>query len=368
MSKRTVFYDKHIQLGARMVEFGGWDMPVQYTSIIEEHKTVRNSVGVFDVSHMGQIFVSGKQAVDFLQSIVPQDIAKLKPSKAVYCQLPKADGCLVDDLIIYNLSENSYLVIANAANIQKDFDWLNTNVKNFDVNLENRSNECSMLALQGPDAYKVLEKLGLPQEEQPHFFTIKEFNINGISGYISRTGYTGEDGFEFIIKNECALKLWDMLFKEGEQFSIKPIGLGARDTLRLEAALMLYGNDLTECTTPVEAGLKWSIPVDKVPEYNGKKVILEQIENGVSKKLIGFVMTDRAIPRHEYEIYYNGHKTGVVTSGGYSPTLDKNIGMGYVDTKDNITLDETIEIMVRNKLYKAKVVKRPFVAKKYKIS
>ncbi len=368
MGNKTVFYDKHLELGARMVEFGGWDMPVQYTSIIEEHRTVRSSAGVFDVSHMGQIFVSGRQAVDFLQSVVPQDISKLKLLKAEYCQLTKNDGCLVDDLIIYRLLDEKFLVIANAANIQKDFNWLKDNINNFEVILENKSDEYSMLALQGQNASKIVEKLGISESEQPSFFTIKTFKLSNIEGYISRTGYTGEDGFEFIIKNEYAIELWDMIFKAGEQFGLKPIGLGARDTLRLEAALMLYGNDLTEDTTPVEAGLKWSIPVDKISDYNGKDVIMNQIRNGVSKKLIGFEMTDRAIPRHEYDIYFNGHKTGVVTSGGYSPTLDKNIGMGYVETKDNITLDATIEIMVRNKLYKAKVVKRPFVAKRYKIS
>ena len=177
-----------------------------------------------------------------------------------------------------------------------------------------------------------------------------------------------EDGFEFVIKNEYALMLWEELIEAGKEYGLKPIGLGARDTLRLEAALMLYGNDLTDKTTPVEAGLKWSLSVDKTQNYHGKEVIVNQIKNGADKKLIGFVMTERAIPRHEYEIYFDGHKTGFVSSGGYSPTLDKNIGMGYVDTKDNITLDATIEIMVRNKLYKAKVVKRPFVTKKYKIS
>ena len=368
MGNKTVLYNKHIELGAKMVEFGGWDMPVQYTSIIEEHKTVRNSAGFFDVSHMGQIFVSGKQAVDFLQSIVPQDIAKLMIQKAEYCQLTRDNGGLTDDLIIYHLDKELYLIIANAANVQKDFEWLTSKTKGFEVLLENKSNEFSMIALQGPNAGKIVKKLGLKEEEQPHFFTIKTFSLNGIEGYIARTGYTGEDGFEFIIKNEYALKLWDMIFEEGEEFKIKPVGLGARDTLRLEAALMLYGNDLNEDTTPIEAGLKWSVPADKKEDYTGKNVILSQIKNGVSKKLIGLEMTERAIPRHGYEIYFQGHKTGVVSSGGYSPTLDKNIAMGYVDTKDNIKLDETIEIMVRNKLYKAKVVKRPFVAKRYKIN
>lgn len=368
MGKKTVFYDKHIELGAKIVEFGGWDMPVQYSGIIDEHKAVRASAGVFDVSHMGQIFVEGQQALDFLQSIVPQDLSKLPASKAIYCQLPYENGGLVDDLIIYKLSDNQYLVIANAANIDKDFDWFNANKKSFDVKLENKSDEYAMLAIQGPNAYKIIEKFGISQENQPEFFTIKTADLNGINVFIARTGYTGEDGFEIIVKNAFALKVWELLFKAGKEFCLKPIGLGARDTLRLEAALMLYGNDLTEETTPVEAGLKWSIPKDKKDDYNGKNVIFSQLENGCDKKLIGFEMTDRAIPRHGYEIYFDGHKTGVVSSGGYSPTLDKNIGMGYVDTKDNITLDSAIQIMVRNKLYNAKVVKRPFVQKRYKNS
>ena len=217
MGNKTVLYNKHIELGAKMVEFGGWNMPVQYTSIIEEHKTVRNSAGVFDVSHMGQIFVSGKQAVDFLQSIVPQDIAKLMIQKAEYCQLTRDNGGLTDDLIIYHLDKELYLIIANAANVQKDFEWLTSKAKGFEIILENKSNEFSMIALQGPNAGKIVKKLGLKEEEQPHFFTIKTFSLNGIEGYIARTGYTGEDGFEFIIKNEYALKLWDMIFKEGEE-------------------------------------------------------------------------------------------------------------------------------------------------------
>ena len=368
MGKKTVFYNKHVQLGAKIVEFGGWDMPVQYTGIIDEHKTVRNSAGVFDVSHMGQIFVSGKQSLDLLQSIVPQDISKLKLLKAEYCQLPNNDGGLIDDLIVYHLEDELYLVIANAANIEKDYNWICSCAEGFSVNIDNKSDEFSMIALQGPCACKIVDKLGLKESEQPAFFTIKKFDLADCQGYIARTGYTGEDGFEFIIKNEHALKLWDKIFDAGSEYAIKPIGLGARDTLRLEASLMLYGNDLNENTTPVEAGLKWSIPKEKTPDYCGKDVIINQINNGVSKKLIGFVMTEKAIARHDYEIYFNGHKTGVVSSGGYSPTLDKNIGMGYVDTEDNIALDETIEIMVRNKLYKAKVVKRPFVTKKYKIS
>lgn len=368
MGQKTVFYDKHKELGAKMVEFGGWEMPVQYSGIIEEHKAVRYSAGVFDVSHMGQVFVSGLDSLKFLQKIVPQDISKLKDGKAEYCQLTLPSGGLVDDLIIYKLKENDYLIIVNAANIEKDYNWFLENKNGLNIAIDNKSNDFSMLAIQGPNAYKIIENIGIHESEQPKFFTIKNTQIKGIPVYLARTGYTGEDGFEIIVKNQDALKLWDLVFESGKEYDVKPIGLGARDTLRLEAALMLYGNDMDEAATPIEAGLKWSVPSDKLEDYNGKDVILNQIKNGTEKKLIGFEMTERAIPRHEYDIYFEGHKTGIVTSGGYSPTLDKNIGMGYVDTDDAIVLDSTVQIMVRNKLYNAKVVKRPFVTKRYKIS
>lgn len=366
MGQKTIFYDKHIEMGARMVEFGGWEMPVQYTSIIDEHKNVRKNAGLFDVSHMGQVFISGSQSLNFLQKIVPQDISKLADKKAVYCQLTMENGGLVDDLIIYKIADNNYLVIVNAANIEKDYNWFVSQNDGFDVKIDNKSDSYSMLALQGPAACKIIEKLGIATESQPPFFSIIETKIKDIPVFLARTGYTGEDGFEIIVQNSFALKLLDYVFEYGKEFELKPIGLGARDTLRLEAGLMLYGNDLTEETTPVEAGLKWSLPIDKAENYNGKAVITSQLKNGTDKKLIGFEMTQRAIARHEYEIFYNGHKTGFVTSGGYSPTLDKNIGMGYVDTKDNIKLDSEIQVMVRNKLYNAKVVKLPFVKKNYK--
>ena len=366
MGKKTILYDKHIQLGAKMVEFGGWEMPVQYSGIIDEHKTVREKAGLFDVSHMGQVFVSGKDALAFLQKIVPQDISKLTDKKAVYCQLTMNNGGLVDDLIIYKLKESNYLIIVNAANIEKDYNWFITEKNGYDVKIDNKSSEYSMLAIQGPTACEIIENLGIDKTKQPAFFTIQEDMINSTPVLLARTGYTGEDGFEIIVKNEYALKIWNDIFEAGNLFGLKPIGLGARDTLRLEAALMLYGNDLNETTTPVEAGLKWSIPSDKSEDYNGKDEIITQLHNGTSKKLIGFEMTERAIPRHEYDIYYKGHKTGTVTSGGYAPSLDKNIGMGYVNTKDDIKLDSDIQIMVRNKLYNAKVVKRPFIKKNYK--
>ena len=367
-NRKTPLYKKHIDLGAKMVEFGGWEMPVQYSGIIDEHNTVRNFAGLFDVSHMGQVFVSGNDALTFLQKIVPQDISNLSVGKAVYCQLTRDNGGIVDDLIVYNLGDSLYLIIVNAANIEKDFAWFIENSKDLDVLIQNKSSDYSMLALQGQNACKILEKSGFNISDLPKFFSIIKTVLLGKSVFLSRTGYTGEDGFEIILKNDDVSEIWDLLLEYGQEFGIKPIGLGARDTLRLEAALMLYGNDLDDETTPVEAGLSWSIPKSKIDDYHGKVVIKKQLEVGVAKKLIGFVMTERAIPRHGYEIYYKNNKVGIVTSGGYSPTMDKNIGMGYVDTKMGIGVDSDIQIMVRNKLYNAKVIKRPFVQKRYKIS
>ncbi len=365
MSKKTHLYDEHLKLGAKIVEFAGWEMPVQYSGIIDEHNTVRNHAGLFDVSHMGEFFVSGNDALTLLQKLVPQDISKLTDFKAVYCQLPNKNGGLIDDLIIYKLENEKYLVIVNASGIEKDFEWFKSNANGLDVELENKSEEYSLLALQGPDAKKIIEKMGIKEQDQPKFFHIKKANLDGVEIFLARTGYTGEDGFEVLMKNEYAAKLWNSILKNGAEFGIKPIGLGARDTLRLEAALPLYGNDLNEETTPVESGLSWFIPKDKEADYNGKAKILEQLKNGVTKHLIGFKMTDRAIPRHEYELYIHGEKAGIVTSGGFAPTLNENIGLGYIEKELSVGSD--IQVMVRNKLYNAKVVKTPFVEKKSKI-
>lgn len=369
MSKKTFLHEKQINLGAKMVEFAGWDMPVQYSGIIDEHNTVRNTVGLFDVSHMGEVFIRGEDAVPFLQKLVPQDISKLHTGKAVYCQLTNKKGGIIDDLIIYKIDTDDYLLIVNASRIDEDLNWMVRNKLGFDVRIENQSHNYSLLSIQGPLAEPLIEKMGIPCSSQPEFFSIKRAVLNNINLFIARTGYTGEDGFEILIKNEFSELLWDYIMQKGKEFNIKPIGLGARDTLRLEAALLLYGNDMNENTTPIEAKLTWSVSKSKIADYNGKSTIFEQQEqNSCEKKLIGFQMTQRAIPRHEYEIYFEGQKAGIVTSGGYSPTLNENIGMGYVDGNLNINVGSEIEIMVRNKLYTAVVVKRPFVEKKNKIS
>jgi len=365
MVKQTYLHDKHVALGAKMVDFAGWHMPVQYTSIIEEHKNVRENIGLFDVSHMGEVFVVGKDSVEFLNKIVPQDISKLTDGKAVYCQLPNRQGGLIDDLIIYKLKDQTYLVICNASRVDEDINWMSINQKGYDVHLDNQSHNLSLIAVQGPKAIDLMRKLGYSEDQES--FTIIESNLLNIPMYISRTGYTGEDGFELLVINEYAEYLWDKLLEEGKEFNTMPIGLGARDTLRLEAALPLYGNDLDEQTTPIEAGLSWSVPKDKVEEYNGKKVIMEQVENGTTKKLIGIKMLDKSIARHEYEVYYNGEKVGIVTSGGVSPMLNANIAMAYVKNIKEICAGAVVQVMIREKLHDAEVVKRPFVAKRNKV-
>ena len=364
MVKQTFLHDRHVEQGARMVDFAGWHMPVQYTSIIDEHNTVRNSVGIFDVSHMGEVIVKGNDALKFLNKIVPQDISKLTDSKAVYCQLPNKKGGLLDDLIIYKLEDNKYLVIANASRVDTDINWMALNKDELDVEIIDESHNYSMIAVQGPKACELVTKMGL--KELPKFFSIKEDVLYGKELWVSRTGYTGEDGVELIVKNNLALFFWNKLLEEGKEYGIKPIGLGARDTLRLEAALHLYGNDLDEETTPIEAGLSWSIPKDKTEYYNGKEVIEAQLKNGVSKKLVGLKMLDKGIARHGYDVYYNNEKIGVVTSGGISPVRGDNIALAYIKTLDNVAVGSTIQIMIREKLYNAEIIKKPFIEKRNK--
>lgn len=360
---KTFLYDEHVKLNARMVDFAGWDMPVQYRSIIEEHNNVRNNVGLFDVSHMGEIFVSGKDALVYLQTLVPQDIAKIIDKKAKYCQFTTQTAGIVDDLFVYKLGENDYLLIVNASRVEDDFAWMLKNKGYFDVNIENKSDVYSMLALQGPKATDVMAKLGFSKENQPKTMFISKETISGIEVYISRTGYTGEDGFEIIMKNEDVVEFWNKLLEEGAEFGILPIGLGARDTLRLESAMSLYGHELTLETTPVEAGISWSIDKDKTADYIGKDVIQNQLQNGADKKLIAFKMVDRAIARNEYPIYHNNVEIGMVTSGCVAPTINQNIGLGYIKTSTGLKIDDTIQIMVRNKLYNAIICSKKFIEK-----
>lgn len=364
MAKRTFLYDEHLKSKAKMVDFAGWEMPVQYaTSIMDEHNNVRHNAGLFDVSHMGEIFVKGEDSLPYLQSLFPQDVSKLTDTKALYCQFTNEHGGIVDDLIVFKLKDNDYLLIVNASRLDTDYDWLIKNKKSYKVDIDNQSGIYSMVALQGPKAPDILEQAGISKANQPKTFHIKQDRLIGENVYISRTGYTGEDGFEIIIRNEKAPELWNFLLNKGCAFGILPIGLGARDTLRLEAAMSLYGNELNENTTPVEAGLSWTVDKDKKEDYIGKDVVLNQIKNGTERKLIAFKMTDRAIARHGYEIYYNNERIGEVTSGGIAPYLNTNIGLGYVKTEKNLKIGDTIQIMIRNKLYNAQITRKNFIEK-----
>ena len=264
---KTFLYNNHIKLGAKMVNFAGWDMPVQYTSIIEEHNNVRNNAGLFDVSHMGEIFVFGLDSLNFLQNLVPQNLEKLIDNKAIYCQFTNENGGIVDDLLIYKLQENDYLLIVNASRLEADYNWLINHKNNYSVNIENKSDIYSMVALQGPKSAQILDEVGLPLNLQPKTLFITKTKLINEDVFVSRTGYTGEDGFEIIIRNEKVSELWETILEKGKPYNIMPIGLGARDTLRLEAAMSLYGNELNETTSPVEANLTWSLDKDKKQNY-----------------------------------------------------------------------------------------------------
>ena len=366
MTKRTFLHDEEIKLGGRMIEFAGWMMPVQYSSIIDEHKTVRENVGLFDVSHMGEVYVSGADSLDFLNKLVPQDVSRLTDSKAIYCQLLNKQGGIIDDLIIYKLENEKYLLIVNASRIDEDLNWMVRNSLGFNVSIENQSHNYSLLAIQGPKSADLMDKMGLKKENQPEFFSIKRAELYNINLFVSRTGYTGEDGFEIMVRNEFSQLIWNYIIEAGKEFGLKPIGLGARDTLRLEAALHLYGNDMDENTTPIEANLTWSVSKSKTTDYNGKEVIQEQLANGGKKKLIGLKMLERAIARHEHEIFYNNEKVGIITSGGVSPILNANIALGYVKNVKEICIDSIVQVKIREKFYNAQIVKRPFVQKKNK--
>ncbi|MBQ8634573.1 glycine cleavage system aminomethyltransferase GcvT [bacterium] len=382
--KKTSLYDEHIKLGAKIVPFGGWAMPVQYEGIIKEHHATRNQAGLFDVSHMGEVYIKGEDSLNFLQSIVPQDLKNLEEGKAIYCHLPNKDGGLIDDIIVYNakniIDDIDYLIVINASRIDFDVPFMKKEAQNFNVEVINKSDDFSMLALQGPNAKFIIEKLGITQENQPKFFTFKKAILDNCPTFLTRTGYTGEDGFEIIFEHKFASQLWNKILSFKEEFGVVPVGLGARDTLRLEAGLPLYGHELNENTTPLESSLGFFIPKEKEENYNGKHLIQGQKTKQIPlrKKLFAFVMEDRMIARAEYPVFIEGNECGFVTSGAPSPTLGKNIGFcmiefdklndnDLVSKLNNVeqSLGMTIQIMVRNKLYNAKIVKKPFIQKKY---
>lgn len=357
--KITAFNQIHKDLGAKMVPYAGFEMPVQYAGVNQEHLIVRNGVGVFDVSHMGQFFIKGPEALELLQYIGSNDASKVKVGQAQYTCLTNEKGGIVDDLIIYRMSEDEWMLVVNASNIDKDWEWINKHNK-FDVEIENRSDQLSLLAIQGPKAIEAMQSLTDVNLAEIPFYNFKVAEFAGAKDVIiSATGYTGSGGFEIYFDNQYAEMMWEKVMEAGKDFGIEPCGLAARDTLRLEKGFCLYGNEINENISPLEAGLGWITKLNK--DFIGKDVIAQQKENGIEKKLIGFKLIERGIPRQDYKILdENENEIGVVTSGTQSPVLKEGIGMGYVKT-DLAEAGNQILIQVRNKTIKAEIVKTPFV-------
>ncbi len=360
-AQKTPLYEEHVAAGAKIVDFHGWLLPLQYSSILQEHEAVRTKAGLFDVSHMGELEVSGEDAYEFLQNLLANDITA-KPGKAVYSPMCYPNGGTVDDLIVYKQNDNNYLLVVNAANADKDFQWLQQNRRGH-VNVVNRSAEFSQLALQGPKAEEILGQLMRDDSSQLRYFCYEnEAKVADISVMLSRTGYTGEDGFELYCRPEDAQKLWSMLLDKGASLGLVPAGLGARDTLRLEAALPLYGQELSEDISPVMAGLQRFIKPQK-GEFIGREPLCAQLQGDLKSILVGFEMIDRAIPRSGYEVYCNESKAGQVTSGGYFPTVKKNMGLALID-KSCAEVGNIIEVQVRSKPCRAQIIQLPFYSRR----
>lgn len=362
--KRTPLYAEHKALGARLVEFSGWEMPVQYSSIIDEHIAVRTHAGLFDVSHMGEFKASGADALAFLQYLVPNDVSKLAVGQALYTQLCKPDAGVIDDLLIYHLSEDDYMLVVNAGNIDTDYAWVEQQSKKFpNLQLANQSDTTALLALQGPLAQSILQPLTDVDLTSIGYYHFEAGLVDGVNCIISRTGYTGEDGFELYFAPMDAAKLWNDLLAAGKPQGLLPAGLGARDTLRLEAGYCLYGHELNEQTNPLEAGLGWTVKLNKGSDFIGRDALVKIKEQGVERKLIGVEMIERGVCRSEYVIYDNEHPIGSLTSGAPSPTLHKNIGMGYV-VAAHAKIGEEVAIDIRGKKVAARIVALPFYKRK----
>ena len=356
--KSTALTQKHIDLGAKMVPFAGYNMPVQYEGVNAEHETVRNAVGVFDVSHMGEFVLRGPNALALIQKFASNDASVLFDGKAQYSCMPNGQGGIVDDLIIYRVNAEEYFIVVNASNIEKDWNWISS-LNDLGVEMENLSDQYSLLAIQGPKAAEAMQSLTDIDLSNMTYYTFQHGTFAGIENMmISATGYTGSGGFEVYVKNEDANKLWDAVFAAGADFGIKPIGLAARDTLRLEMGFCLYGNDIDDTTSPLEAGLGWITKFTK--DFTDSEFLAKQKEAGVTRKLVAFEMIDRGIPRHDYPILdAAGTVIGKVTSGTMSPSMKLGIGLGYV-TIENSKLESEIFIEIREKGIKAQVVKLPF--------
>ncbi|MCB0429791.1 MAG: glycine cleavage system aminomethyltransferase GcvT [Flavobacteriales bacterium] len=357
--KETALTHKHIELGAKMVPFAGYNMPLQYSGLLDEHHAVRKSVGVFDVSHMGEFIVKGPHALDLIQKVTSNDASKLTPGKAQYSCFPNASGGIVDDLIVYHLADQEYMLVVNASNIEKDWEWIQSQNSWSDVELKDISDQTTLLAIQGPKAAEAMQPLTDVPLSELGFYTFTKGKFAGVDNVlISATGYTGSGGFEIYFDNANAEKIWDAVMQAGLNYGIKPAGLGARDTLRMEMGYCLYGNDINDNTSPLEAGLGWITKFTK--DFTNSNALKAQKESGLKRRLVGLEMVDRGIPRKDYEIKdANGTPIGVVTSGTQSPSLNKAIGMGYVAT-EFATEGTEVYLDIRNSLIKARVAKFPF--------
>lgn len=360
--KRTPLFEKYKELNAKLIDFGGWEMPVQFSTIIEEHHAVRNDAGLFDVSHMGEILVEGKDAESFLNYLVTNDVTKCQVNKAQYTAMVKPDGGIIDDFIIYKLDEQKYWIVTNAANTDKDYEWIMQHVKG-DVTVKNISDSIGQLALQGPKAEAILQKLTDTDLSEITFYRFAQgVEVAGIPDVlVSRTGYTGEDGFELYLAADRVAELWDKLLEAGKDEGIKPCGLGCRDTLRFEAGLALYGNELSEDWSPLEAGIGFAVKVDKEVDFIGKEFLAKQKAEGVKWKIVGLEVTGRGIPRNGYKVFSadGTEEIGHITSGTKSPTLGKQLGLALLSV-DHAEVGTEVKIQIRKKLVDAVVVKKPF--------
>ena len=352
--QKTPFYDRQMAMGAKMIPFAGWSLPLQYIGIIQEHIHTRTKASLFDTSHMGEFLITGRGALGFLQYIMTNDMEKLSPGGSIYSVMCNEDGYTLDDCFIYMFSPEKFLVVVNASNITSDFQWMKDHSHNFAITMEDRSPLVAKLDIQGPRAGEILEKTFKVDQENLKRFQLMELPEEKLT--CSRTGYTGEDGFELYIEKEAALEVWDRLFQSDEELA--PAGLGARDSLRLESCYSLYGHELSTALTPVEAGLGWAVRTYK-ENFIGKEVLQRQKEGGTEKRLVAFEMETRAIPRQGYKIFYKEEESGFVTSGTFSPTLQKSIGLGYVKS-GRASVGERISIKIRDKIHAAIVVKKPF--------
>ncbi|QTM99809.1 glycine cleavage system aminomethyltransferase GcvT [Sediminibacillus dalangtanensis] len=359
--KRTPLFPEYEKSGAKTVDFGGWEMPVQFTGIKKEHEATRTAAGLFDVSHMGEILVEGRDAERFLQKLLTNDVYKLTPKRAQYTMMCYPDGGTVDDLIVYQLAEQKYLLVVNAANRSKDYDWLQQH-KVDGVAVKDVSDQYVQLAVQGPKAETILQKMTNADLSSIRFFRFEmDVPFTDVKGtaIVARTGYTGEDGFEIYIEPEAGVQLWRRLLEEGASDGLQPVGLGARDTLRFEANLALYGQELSPEITPIEAGLGFAVKTEKEADFIGKDVLKKQKENGPPRKLVGIEMIDKGIPRTSYKVYAGEEEIGFITTGTQSPTLKKNIGLALIRA-NHATQGEEVFVQVRKRLLKAKVVPTPF--------